>query len=159
VDLAEAAAHAESRRTNWQPPSVNIPVASGGKPTAINYPVPARKSGPWQLPATAKVPDVPKPVKKVFYKGLEIGWNGVKWVARNPHKAVWHGLNWYSNIGLAIDLAKWASGQLPGYKPPPRVETKYDFSGPQTGLKYRHFDNSLQPFPPPGYDRFGNLEK
>lgn len=110
------------------------------------------------LPATAKPSGSPK---EFIYKGFEIAWDGAKWVAKHPFEAAYRGLNYYGVALSAIDIATWAYREyrkVPGYKPPPRVDTSYSFSG-NMGMKYKHFDGSWHPFPPPGYDRFGALIK
>lgn len=153
ADLAEAAANRESARTNWQP-APTVPVSQGS-----TQPVPTRQPGPWHtLPATAR-PEVPKPSKDFTLKGLRIAWDGAKWIAKtNPWvRGAWYAFEAYGAIMTATDLAKWAAGINPSYKPPPRVDTGYVFSGGGTGMTYKHFDGSWQRFPPPGYDRFGAL--
>lgn len=117
-----------------------------------------RRDGPWeaQLPKNA---EAAKAAKNFLYKGLRIAWNGAQWVAKNPFEAAWKGLGAYSNVLTAAELARWAAGKAPDYVPPDRVKTKWEFSGPGTGMKYHHFDDSWQPFPPPGYDKSGALMK
>lgn len=152
ADLAEAAANREAERTNWHP-TPTIPAPQGEAP-----PTPTQQP-PWRnLPATAR-PEVPKPSKDFTFKGLRIVWDGVKWIAKNnPYvRGAWFALEAYDAIVTTTDLAKWAGGILPSYKPPPQVDTRYVFSGGGMGMTYKHFDGSWQSFPPPGYDRFGAL--
>ncbi|KRF06334.1 hypothetical protein ASH00_08830 [Arthrobacter sp. Soil782] len=102
---------------------------------------------------------MPKPAKDFTFKGLRIAWDGAKWIAKNnPYvRGAWFALEAYDAIVTAVDLAKWAGGILPSYKPPPKVDTGYEFSGGGMGMTYKHFDGSWQRFPPPGYNRFGAL--
>lgn len=128
-------------------PSVSNPQPVNGGPTSWGG-----FTAGMQLPMTASGGGGKSEFGEFVLKnGTKIVWKGGRWVA----KAAWNAL--FGPVGdvvTAIQIFDWACGYLPQKPMPARIPTRYEFSG-FVGMKYRHFDGSWQPFPPAGYNQYG----